>query len=90
MLSGSYERSVPIEGGFQSDEMHFYDFCLAQRASGAKGQLVDYFPKAQPLGEVLFVPAGSRYLGGSGAGKQVLFVKLDKHLDLDHHDFSMI
>ena len=69
-ISGNYVRNAPIAGGFQSEEMHFYDFCLAQRAPGAQGRLVDNFPKPQPLGEVLFVPAGSRYQGGSGPGRQ--------------------
>ena len=69
-ITGNYERLESVWGGIHSKDVHFYDLCLAQRPSDAKGHLVDYFLEPQPLGEVIFVPAGSRYAGGGGPGKQ--------------------
>lgn len=70
VISGNYERTDPVLGGFQSENIHFYDLCLAQRAPDSHGHLVEHFREPQALGEVLFVPAGARYVGGGGAGKQ--------------------
>lgn len=70
VISGNYQRTESVLGGIQTDDVHFYDLCLAQRAPESHGQLVEHFHEPQPLGEVLFVPAGSRYVGGGGAGKQ--------------------
>jgi AraC family transcriptional regulator len=70
VISGNYERKESILGEIYTENVHFYDLCLAQRAAGSRGQLVDDFRAPQPLGDVLFVPAGSRYVGGGGPGKQ--------------------
>lgn len=77
-ISGCYERQVPVAGGFHSDKVHFYELSLAGRAPDAKGRLVECFREPQPLGDVLFVPAGHRYAGASGLGTQrKLFVFLN-------------
>lgn len=69
-ICGRYQREAPVSGGFHSENMHFFDLSLAGRAADSRGRLVDCFREPQPLGEVLFVPAGYRYQGGSGQGTQ--------------------
>ena len=70
LISGKYERSEPVTGGIHSENVHFFDLCLAQRPENSKGHLVEFFREPQPLGEVIFVPAGAQYRGGGGPGKQ--------------------
>ena len=78
VVSGSYKRENPVVGGFQTEDVHFFDFSLAGRPEDAKGYLVDFFKIPQPLGEINFIPAGHRYVGGSGWGTQNnLFVFLN-------------
>lgn len=78
VVSGSYKRESPVVGGFQTEDVHFFDFSLAGRPADAKGYLVDFFKIPQPLGEINFVPAGHRYIGGSGKSTQNnLFVFLN-------------
>lgn len=69
-ISGSYERQVPVSGGLYTHEAHYFDMRLAARAPAAHGRLADYVVEPQPLGEIIFVPAGHRYVGGGGAGIQ--------------------
>lgn len=83
-ISGSYERQTPISGGLYTHEAHFFDMRLAARTPTAHGRLADYAVEPQPLGEVIFVPAGHRYVGGGGAGIQrnlFLFLDAKRHLD---------
>jgi AraC family transcriptional regulator len=76
-ICGRYERETPVFGGFHTETMHFFDLSLAGRAADSRGRLVDCFREPQPLGDVLFVPAGYRYQGGGGQGTQTaLFVFL--------------
>lgn len=78
VVSGSYKRESPVVGGFQTEDVHFFDFSLAGRPADAKGYLADFFRIPQPLGEINFVPAGHRYVGGGGKSLQNnLFVFLN-------------
>ncbi|MDG0980411.1 MAG: AraC family transcriptional regulator [Halieaceae bacterium] len=77
-LGGTYRREDAIRGSLHSKDAHYYDFSLSKRPPNSKGRLVDHFLEAQPLGEVVFVPAGERYIGETGPGEQNnVFVFLD-------------
>lgn len=69
-IRGSYMRDTAIEGGFHSDKVHFFALTLAGRAPGTTGRLVECSREPQPLGDVLFVPAGYHYAGRGGAAVQ--------------------
>ncbi len=76
-ICGRYAREKPVFGGFRTETMHFFDLSLAGRTADSRGRLVDCFHEPQPLGDILFVPAGYRYQGGGSEGTQTaLFVFL--------------
>ncbi len=78
VLGGTYRREDTIRGRLHSKDAHYYDFSLSKRPPNSKGRLIDHFLEAQPLGEVVFVPAGERYIGETGPGEQNnVFVFLD-------------
>ncbi len=79
IIGGKYTRKDGIRGGIYTDEAHYYDFSLSQRPPNTRGHLIDHFLEPQPLGEVVFVPAGARYIGETGPGEQNnMFVFLNK------------
>lgn len=77
-VSGCYERSSPITGSWLSNTTHYFDLRLAPRSADNRGRFADAFDASVPMGEILFVPAGHRYIGTGGIGKQRnLFVFLN-------------
>ena len=90
ILSGLYERNYPQSGGFFSESMHTYRLSLSGRLPDSKGRLADYFSQPQPQGEVIFIPAGFRYVAGSGpCKKRSLYVFLNTGALGDEDEVSM-
>lgn len=69
VIGGKFLRTKGIKGTLCTTDAHFFDFCLGRRPEGTKGQLIDHFLEPQPLGEVVFVPAGTRYIASTGSGE---------------------
>jgi AraC family transcriptional regulator len=69
-----------VAGSIYSNDVHYFDMRLALRAPDSRGRLADLHVDTQPLGEVIFVPAGHRYVAGGGPGIQrnfFLFLNAD-------------
>ena len=78
VLSGCYERSNPVTGKWYSSNLHYFDMCLAQRPASTRVRFEGDFRNSAPMGEIFFVPAGSRYVAEGGVGQQRnMFVFLD-------------
>jgi len=83
-ISGTYERKAARSGALYSHDVHYFDMRLARRAPTSRGRLADIELTTQPLGEVIFVPAGHRYVAGGGPGIQrnfFLFLNADCKVD---------
>ena len=65
-----YVRDYPTSGEMRSDDLHYFDFSLSGRPTGAWGRFPDAFSKMERVGKLLFVPAGHRYNGLGGSGRQ--------------------
>lgn len=79
-IAGTYERTSPVAGSLYTNDVHYFDMRLALRAPDSQGRLADLYADTQPLGEVIFVPAGHRYMAGGGPGIQrnfFLFLNAD-------------
>lgn len=77
-LAGTYERNVAVAGGFCCRDAHYFDMRLAMRTPTSRGRLSEYYLDAEPLGELIFVPAGYHYAGEGGPGLQrTLFLFLN-------------
>ncbi len=65
-----YDRDYPVTGNWYSDDIHFFDMTLSARPPGSRG----YFPEAsggyRSLGKIFFMPAGHRFRGEGGPGRQ--------------------
>jgi len=64
--------------------MHFLDFSLSGRPEGAWGYFPDSFAEPERVGEMLFIPAGHRYAGQGGIGRQrsiALFLRSPRGFD---------
>jgi hypothetical protein len=83
-IAGTYERTSPVAGSLYTNDVHYFDMRLALRAPDSRGRLADLYVDTQPLGEVIFVPAGHRYMAGGGPGIQRnFFLFLNANFDLD-------
>lgn len=69
-LSGSYQRDKVVTGTWHNPHLHYFDMRLANRPAQSKGRFDDAFDTMQPLGDILFVPAGCKFSGAGGTGKQ--------------------
>lgn len=73
-----YDRDYPVTGDWYSEDIHFFDMTLSRRPPGSRG----YFSEAggyHTLGKIFFMPAGHRYHGEGGPGRQQslsLFLKV--------------
>lgn len=65
-----YERDFLVNGLWYSEELHFFDMALSHRPSGARGCFEDSFTDFRPLGKIFLAPAGYRYRGEGGQGRQ--------------------
>ncbi|GAB3113231.1 helix-turn-helix transcriptional regulator [Aestuariicella hydrocarbonica] len=83
-VSGSYERSAAITGSWHSSAVHFLDMRLDVRPQASRGCFENGHDEYLPMGEILFVPCGQRYLGNGGTGTQrnlFVFLKAGQHAD---------
>lgn len=69
-LSGSYQRVQPVTGTWHNPHLHYFDMRLAKRPAQSMGCFEAAFDSMQPLGDILFVPAGYKFSGSGGVGKQ--------------------
>jgi AraC family transcriptional regulator len=65
-----YDRDFPVSGDWFSKKIHFFDMSLARRPAGARGYFDEAFADFRSLGRVFFLPAGHRYHGEGGQGRQ--------------------
>ncbi len=85
-----YDRDFPVSGNWFSEKMHFFDMSLSQRPPGAKGYFDEAFNDYRSLGRIFFLPAGHRYHGQGGQGRQQslsLFLRADIG---DEDDFGAV
>jgi AraC family transcriptional regulator len=83
-----YDRDFPVSGNWYSDEIHFFDMSLSKRPPGARGYFDEAFTDYRNLGKVFFLPAGHRYHGQGGTGRQQslsLFLRAGK---IDDDEFG--
>jgi AraC family transcriptional regulator len=79
-----YVRDRPVSGELRSESLHYFDFSLSGRPSGAWGRFPDAFSELERVGKLLFVPAGHRYNGQGGSGRQrsiILFFEAPAQFD---------
>jgi AraC family transcriptional regulator len=65
-----YERDFPVNGNWFSKKIHFFDMSLSRRPPGARGYFEEAFNDHRHLGKIFFLPAGHRYRGEGGQGRQ--------------------
>jgi AraC family transcriptional regulator len=65
-----YDRDFPVSGNWFSKKIHFFDMSLAKRPPGARGYFDEAFTDYRSLGKIFFLPAGHRYHGEGGQGRQ--------------------
>lgn len=65
-----YVRDRAVSGELHSESLHYFDFTLSGRPKGAWGRFPDTFSELERVGKLLFVPAGHRYNGQGGSGRQ--------------------
>lgn len=91
-IAGTYERTSDVVGGLCCHDAHYFDMRLALRTPTSRGRLIDHYVDTQPLGEVIFVPAGHRYVGEGGPGIQrnfFLFLNADSAVDEESAALAM-
>lgn len=79
-----YERNSPVQGVWYAPDVHFFDMSLGRRPAGARGHFGAAFNDDRPLGKIVFLPAGQRYHGQGGQGRQqslALFVRAQAMAD---------
>jgi AraC family transcriptional regulator len=69
-MMADVDGDFPIAGDWYSDEVHYFDMSLSARPAGARGCFADSFSDYQRVGKVFFAPAGYRYHGEGGQGRQ--------------------
>lgn len=65
-----YDRDAPVSGVWYSKRIHFFDLSLGRRPAGARGCFPEAFTDLRSLGRLFFLPAGHRYHGEGGLGRQ--------------------
>jgi AraC family transcriptional regulator len=65
-----YIREGPVSGVWHNEDLHFLDLSLSGRPPGALGRFPDAFGELERVGRMMFVPAGYRYNGQGGSGRQ--------------------
>ena len=65
-----YDRDFPVSGNWFSKKLHFFDMSLSKRPPGARGYFDEAFTDYRGLGKIFFLPAGHRYHGEGGMGRQ--------------------
>lgn len=81
-VSGSYRRDATVTGVWHQPHVHYFDMRLGRRPAHSMGRFEEAFDSLQPLGDIVFVPAGSKFQGVGGTGKQrSLFVFLSADAD---------
>jgi len=65
-----YVRDRAVSGELHCENMHYFDLSLSGRPEGAWGRFPDTFSELERVGKLLFVPAGHRYNGQGGRGRQ--------------------
>jgi AraC family transcriptional regulator len=79
-----YARDDSRSGVWHSADTHFLDFSLSGRPEGAWGHFPDAFADPERVGKMLFIPAGHRYAGRGGIGRQrdiALFLRSSRRFD---------
>lgn len=87
-----YDRDFPVSGNWYSGDVHFFDMSLSKRPPGARGYFGESFRDYRSLGKIFFLPAGHRYHGEGGQGRQQslsLFLRSRPIYD-DELDFGSI
>jgi AraC family transcriptional regulator len=77
-----YDRDFPVSGNWFSKKIHFFDMSFAKRPPGARGYFEEAFSDYRTLGKIFFLPAGHRYHGEGGQGRQQslsLFLRAQPH-----------
>jgi AraC family transcriptional regulator len=77
-----YDRDFPVGGVWYSKKIHFFDMSLSKRPPGARGYFDEAFSDYRSLGKIFFLPAGHRYHGEGGQGRQQslsLFLRAHLH-----------
>lgn len=69
-LVSDYVRDRPVSGVWHSKSLHFLDLSLSGRPKGAWGRFPDAFSELERVGKMMFIPAGHRYSGQGGSGRQ--------------------
>ncbi len=65
-----YERDFQVSGVWYSKKLHFFDMSFNKRPPGARGYFDEAFTDYRSLGKIFFLPAGHRYHGEGGLGRQ--------------------
>ena len=65
-----YVRERPVSGVWHNEGLHFLDLSLSGRPPGALGRFPDAFGGLERVGKLMFIPAGYRYSGQGGSGRQ--------------------
>jgi AraC family transcriptional regulator len=65
-----YDRDHPVSGVWHSESLHYLDLSVSGRPKGAWGRFPDAFSELERVGKMLFIPAGHRYSGQGGSGRQ--------------------
>jgi len=65
-----YDRDFPVSGNWFSKKIHFFDMSFSKRPPGARGYFDEAFTDYRSLGKIFFLPAGHRYHGEGGQGRQ--------------------
>jgi AraC family transcriptional regulator len=77
-----YDRDFPVSGNWFSKKIHFFDMSFSKRPPGARGYFDEAFTDYRGLGKIFFLPAGHRYHGEGGQGRQQslsLFLRARPH-----------
>lgn len=69
-VMSEYERDFCVTGEWVSDDTHYLDLSLSGRPPGAWGRFTEVSGELQRVGKLLFIPAGQRYSGRGGCGRQ--------------------
>lgn len=65
-----YDRDFPVRGVWFSKKIHFFDMSFTKRPAGARGYFGEAFSDYRSLGKIFFLPAGHRFHGEGGQGRQ--------------------
>lgn len=69
-VSGCYRREAAVSGVWHHPQLHYFDLRIGRRPPQSLGRFEDAFDSLQPLGDIVFVPAGYRFQGSGSPGKQ--------------------